>query len=63
MVIAAANDPATPPEHARRIATAIAGARLEIVSRAAHLANAECPDKVNTLILSHLRTSLPCNRD
>ncbi len=63
LVIAAANDPATPPEHARRIATAVTGARLEIVSPAAHLASAECPHKVNPLILSHLRASVPCSRD
>jgi 3-oxoadipate enol-lactonase len=63
LVIAAANDPATPPEHARRIAANVLGARLEIVSPAAHLASAECPHKVNPLILSHLRASVPCSRD
>jgi len=63
LVIAAANDPATPPEHARRIAANVLGARLEIVSPAGHLASAECPHKVNPLILSHLRASVPCSRD
>ena len=63
LVIAAANDPATPPEHARRIVANVLGARLEIVSPAAHLASAECPHKVNPLILSHLRASVPCSRD
>jgi 3-oxoadipate enol-lactonase len=62
LVIAAANDLATPPEHARRIATAVTAARLKIVSPAAHLANAECPHKVNPLIISHLRASVPCSR-
>jgi 3-oxoadipate enol-lactonase len=54
LVIAGADDPATPPEHGRRIATAIPSARLEIVSPAAHLANVESPLKLNQLILAHL---------
>ncbi|MBV8348093.1 MAG: 3-oxoadipate enol-lactonase [Mycolicibacterium sp.] len=54
LVIAGADDPATPPDHGRRIATAIPSGRLEIVSPAAHLANVECTPKVNALILGHL---------
>ena len=54
LVIAGADDPATPPDHGRRIATAIPSGRLEIVSPAAHLANVECSLKVNALILGHL---------
>ena len=54
LVIAGADDPATPPEHGRHIATAIPAARLEIVAPAAHLANIESPREFNQLILAHL---------
>ena len=53
LVIAGARDPATPPEHAERIAAGIAGARLEIVPDAAHLANIERPEAVTGLLLEH----------
>ncbi len=56
LVIAGAADQATPPEHGRRIATAIPGARLEIVDGAAHLGNVERPAEFTALILGHLRT-------
>lgn len=55
LVIAAADDPATPPDHARRIADAIPGARLEIVANAAHLGNVEQPEVFTGLIIDHLR--------
>ena len=42
LVIAGADDPATPPEHGERIAAGIPGARLELVD-AAHLATIESP--------------------
>jgi 3-oxoadipate enol-lactonase len=54
LVIAGAQDPATPPEHAQRIADAIPGARLEVLDPAAHLANVEQPEAVTRLILEHL---------
>lgn len=56
LVIAGAQDPATPPEHGERIAEGINGARLEVLDPAAHLANVEQPDKVNQLIIDHLRS-------
>jgi 3-oxoadipate enol-lactonase/4-carboxymuconolactone decarboxylase len=56
LVIAGAEDQATPPDHARRIAGAIPGARLEIVEGAAHLGNVERPAEFTALILNHLRT-------
>lgn len=56
LVIAAEQDPATPPEHARRIAAAIPHARLETVPGAAHLGNVERPAEFTALILSHLRS-------
>lgn len=54
LVIAGAQDPATPPEHAERIAAAVDGARLEVLDPAAHLANVEQPEAVTRLILDHL---------
>jgi 3-oxoadipate enol-lactonase len=53
LVIAGERDPATPPEHAERIAAGIAGARLEIVPDAAHLANIEQPEAVTRLLFEH----------
>lgn len=57
LVVAAAQDPATPPEHALRITSAIPGARLAVVDGAAHLGNVERPDEFTSLILGHLRPS------
>ena len=54
LVIAGAEDPATPPEHAERIAAAVPGARLEVLDGAAHLANVEQPEAVTALLLDHL---------
>ncbi|HTE54782.1 MAG TPA: 3-oxoadipate enol-lactonase [Kofleriaceae bacterium] len=54
LAVAGADDLATPPEHLERIASAIAGARLEVIEEAAHLASVEQADRVNALILSHL---------
>jgi 3-oxoadipate enol-lactonase len=54
LVIAGAQDPATPPEHAERIAAAIPNARLEILDPAAHMANVEQPEAVTRLMLEHL---------
>jgi 3-oxoadipate enol-lactonase len=54
LVIAGADDPATPVEHAERIAAGISGARLEIVPGAAHLANVEQPAAVTSLMVEFL---------
>jgi 3-oxoadipate enol-lactonase len=54
LVIAAAQDPSTPPEHGERIAWAIPGARFELVDPGAHLAVIERPDVVTPLMLGHL---------
>jgi 3-oxoadipate enol-lactonase len=54
LVIAGRQDPATPPEHGEAIATAVAGARLEVLDPAAHLASAERADAVTALIAGHL---------
>ncbi|MPY97612.1 MAG: 3-oxoadipate enol-lactonase [Actinophytocola sp.] len=55
LVVAGAEDPATPPEHGRRIADGIPGARFEVVEGAAHLGNVEKPDAVTSLLLAHLK--------
>ena len=54
LVVAAAQDLATPPEHPERIAAAIAGARLEVLSPSAHIAAVERADDVTRLIGEHL---------
>jgi 3-oxoadipate enol-lactonase len=54
LVLAAADDPATPPEHARLIADAVAGARFIILERARHLAVVERPEESARELLGHL---------
>jgi 3-oxoadipate enol-lactonase len=54
LVIAAAEDPAVSVAQARELASGIAGARLETIEDAAHLANVERPDEVTRLVLEHL---------
>jgi 3-oxoadipate enol-lactonase len=55
LVIAGREDPAAPPEaHGRVIAEAISGARLEVLSPAAHLLCVEQPERANDLILDHV---------
>jgi 3-oxoadipate enol-lactonase len=54
LVIAGADDPATPPEHAEAIVAAIPGARLEVLDPGAHLINVERPEAVTRLMLEHL---------
>ena len=54
LVLAGSEDPATPPEHGRRIASLIPGARFEIVSPAAHIATIERPDLTAAIILRFL---------
>jgi 3-oxoadipate enol-lactonase len=54
LVVAGADDPATPPAHGAAIAAAIPGARLEVVAGAAHLASFEQAPTANRLILEAL---------
>ena len=54
LVVAGADDPATPPGHGRAIAAAVPGARLEVVAAAAHLASYEQAATANRLILEAL---------
>jgi 3-oxoadipate enol-lactonase len=56
LVLAGADDPATPPEHGAAIAGLVPGARLDVVP-AAHLATVEAPDAVTGALLTHLRAA------
>ncbi|GIJ49434.1 3-oxoadipate enol-lactonase [Virgisporangium aliadipatigenens] len=53
LVIAGQEDPATPPEHARAIASSIPGARFASIPDAAHLASHEQAATVNHLLREH----------
>lgn len=55
LVIAGADDPATPPEHGERIHAGISGSRLVVLPGAAHLANVEQADAIGQLIKDHVR--------
>jgi 3-oxoadipate enol-lactonase len=54
VVIAGAEDPSTPVEHAETIARGIGASRLVVVPEAAHLAAYEQADAVNEAMLEHL---------
>jgi len=54
LVIAGAEDPATPPWHAAVIASAIPGARLRVIRGAAHLANVSAAAEFSATLLAHL---------
>jgi 3-oxoadipate enol-lactonase len=54
LVVSAAQDPSTPPEHGRLIAAGIPGARFVELAHGAHLVNLETPDVVRGLLLEHL---------
>ncbi len=53
LIVAARDDPATPPHYAEVIADGIPGSRL-IVLGGAHLVNWEFADEVNALLAAHL---------
>jgi 3-oxoadipate enol-lactonase len=54
LVIAGAEDPATPPWHGAAIASAIPGARLRVLRGAAHLANVSSAGEFTATLLAHL---------
>jgi 3-oxoadipate enol-lactonase len=54
LVISAADDPATPPEHGRLIADAVARARHVVLDSGRHLVAAERPTDVSRLLLEHV---------
>jgi 3-oxoadipate enol-lactonase len=55
LVLAGAQDPATPPWHGAVIAAGIPGARLAVIRGAAHLANVSAAGQVTAALLAHLR--------
>ena len=54
LVVAASEDPATPPDHGRLIADTIPGAYFELIEGARHLACIERPQEFTTLVLDFL---------
>jgi 3-oxoadipate enol-lactonase len=59
LVIAASEDPSTPPAHGALIARAIPGARLTVIRGAAHLANVQTPGPVTAALREHLLATRP----
>lgn len=59
LLLAGADDPATPADHAQVIQEAIPGARLLVLPRAAHLANVEQPEAFNRAVFEHLTAARP----
>lgn len=62
LVVAGAEDPATPVEHAELLASRIPEARLLVLERAAHLANVERADEFTEAVLDHLGQEVPVER-
>ena len=58
LVLAGADDPATPPEHSALIAERIDGARLQVIPDAAHLAVVSAAERVTHALLDHLRAAV-----
>jgi 3-oxoadipate enol-lactonase len=54
LVVAGKDDPAMPVEHAELIASRTPGARLQVLERAAHLANVERAEVFTSAVLEHL---------
>ncbi|MBV7292941.1 3-oxoadipate enol-lactonase [Corynebacterium sp. TAE3-ERU16] len=59
LVIAGAEDPATPPTVVRKLALEIPRSEFRVLSPAAHLANREQPTAVNELLADHLERNDP----
>ena len=57
LAIAGADDPATPPDKLEGIAAGLPDARLLVIPRAAHLANAERPEIITPVLIEHLEKS------
>jgi 3-oxoadipate enol-lactonase len=54
LVLVGERDEETPLAYAEALATGIAGARLQIIPRAGHIANLEAPEAVNIALSEHL---------
>jgi 3-oxoadipate enol-lactonase len=57
LVIAASEDPATPPAHGAVIARKVPGATLMVVRGVSHLANLQAPGPVTAALLAHLESA------
>jgi pimeloyl-ACP methyl ester carboxylesterase len=57
LVMVGEADLLTPPEHAREIAAAVPGARLEVLPGAGHMLSWEQPARVNALLLAWLASA------
>lgn len=56
LVIAGADDPATPPWHGAVIASGIGRSWLRVIRGALHLANVSQPGEVTAALLAHLHS-------
>jgi 3-oxoadipate enol-lactonase / 4-carboxymuconolactone decarboxylase len=63
LLIAGADDPATPPAQLETLRDEIPGARLEVLDRAAHLANVERPEAFMNAVARFLEGSWRDGRD
>jgi 3-oxoadipate enol-lactonase len=63
LVLAGADDLATPPEHGEAIARRISGARLEVIPGAAHLAAVSASSRVTAVLQAHLRAAVAPSAD
>jgi 3-oxoadipate enol-lactonase len=59
LVLAGAEDRATPVEHAELVVSRVPGARLRVLEHAAHLANVERADAFTNAVLEHLGQGVP----
>ena len=57
LVIAGAEDPATPPWHSAVIARGIGNAQLAVIRGGAHLANLSAPGEITAALRAHLVAS------
>jgi 3-oxoadipate enol-lactonase / 4-carboxymuconolactone decarboxylase len=57
LAVAGGQDIATPPDHLQRIASGVKDGRLVILDDVGHLAPAQAPDRVASLIAEHAHTS------
>jgi 3-oxoadipate enol-lactonase len=61
LVLAGADDPATPPDHGAAIAARIHDARLHVIPDAAHLAAVSAPEEVTDALGAHLAAAAAGN--
>lgn len=54
LVVAGAEDPATPPWHGAQIAAAVGRSRLRVIRGGSHMANVSQPGEVTAILLAHL---------